>query len=481
MNWRWRGLGAVGLVVLMGGGAAAGCGDDDPAGTGGAGAATQGGGGAGGDGPPQKPEDVPAVAIVADPATACPPAFQAGAPAAGNNGSFDVAGQTRSFFLILPDPSFEGPRPLFLAFNGTGESGPSFSQRAKLQDFADKGFIVLAPSSAGNGTVWPVWDAMNAPGEDSPDNKDLAFIDMLVPCTAAYYPIDQNRLYLGGHSAGGIMSNYVLQRRSAVFAGGIVASGVFSLTQPPTPAPLEPLFALVTWGGDNDAYSGGTGEVSVPTINFVEQAAIASAFYEAEPNVGQANCRGDNFGHAWLDGANAWMADQLLLHPKGLPGSGDLTVDPAPAPGVTCSADPYTFEGGLTVLCPGSTTAGCNATCQLFADCAVENATVGPILAPQLTALGFSGSENTDCTGCVTNCEETAVQPADAGVLACIQDFADSATCGPGIDGALPAIDAINECCVGQSASAYCVEVCTVLLQNTATTSFLPTCVDLVE
>jgi poly(3-hydroxybutyrate) depolymerase len=469
------------LSVLFAAASFAGCGDDDPAGTGGAGGSPPGGGGSGGDGPPQKPEDVPAVAIVADPATACPAAFQGGAPAAGNNGGFDVAGQTRSFHLILPDATFEGPRPLFVAFNGTGETGPSFSARAELEDFAAKGFVVVAPSSAGNGTIWPVWDSMHAPGEDSADNKDLAFLDQLIQCTAAHYPIDGNRLYLGGHSAGGIMANYVLQRRSDVFAGGIVASGVFSLTAPVMPAPLEPTFVLVTWGGDNDAYSGGSNGVSVPEINFVEQASIATQFYEAEPNVGQANCHGDDFGHAWLDVVNGWMADQLLLHPKGLPGSGELSVDAAPGPGVTCSAEPYAFEGGLTVICPSSATEGCQTACQLFADCAVENATVGPILAPQLSDLGFSGSDNTDCTGCITHCEANATQAADASVLACITDFSATATCGPGIDGALPAIDAINECCAGQAASPYCVEVCTVLLENSATTSFLPACVELVD
>lgn len=482
MNRRIFGWTAFPLVLLAMASSLGGCGDDDASASGGAGGTPAGGGGAGGDGPPQNPEDVPAVAIEADPATACPAAYQSAGPVAGNNGSFDVAGQTRSFLLILPDASFTGPRPLFMGFNGTGESGPSFSQRAKLQDFADKGFIVLAPSSAGNGTIWPVWDSMHAPGEDPAENKDLALVDMLIQCTAAHYPMDKNRLYLGGHSAGGIMSNYVLQRRSDVFAGGIVASGVFSLTSPAEPAPLQPVFALVTWGGDNDEYSGGTGEVAVPEINFVEQASIASVFYEAEANVGQANCHGDNFGHAWLDVVNGWMADQLLLHPKGLPGSGaDLAVEGAPGPGVTCTAEPFVVEGGAAVICPSSTTAGCDTACQLFADCAVENATVGPILAPQLTELGFSGPDNGDCTGCVTHCEETATAAADAAVLSCISDFAETATCGPGIDGALPAIDAINECCEGQAASPFCVDVCTTMLENSATTSFLPACVELVQ
>ncbi len=472
-------LGFLGSWLALG--SLVGCGDDG-SGAGGSGAGgSPAGGGDGGGGAPQSPEDVPAVAIESDPATACPAAFQSSAPQDGNNSGFEVGADTRSFFLILPDPSFTGPRPLFLAFNGTGETGPSFSARANLVDFAAKGFVVLAPSSAGNGEIWPVWDAMHTPGEDSDPNPDLELIDALIACTAGHYELDKNRLYLGGHSAGGIMANYVLQRRSEVFAGGIVASGVFSLTEPVTPAPLDGLFALVTWGGDNDAYSGGAGGVTVPEINFVEQAAIASQFYEDEPNVGQANCHGDDIGHAWLDGINDWMADQLLMHPKGLPGSGDdFTIETSPGSGVTCSADPYAYESGLTVICPASTTAGCAESCQLFADCAVENGTVGPVLAPQLSDLGFSGVDNSDCGGCITHCETTAVSPADAAVLDCVATFAESAECGPGIQGALPAIDAINDCCDGETESAYCLEVCGILLENSATTSFLPACVALV-
>ena len=52
------------------------------------------------------------------------------------------------------------------------------------------------------------------------------------------------------------MTNYVLQRRSSLLAGGIVASGVFSLTSPAPPPVLDPMFVFVTWGGSNDQYSG---------------------------------------------------------------------------------------------------------------------------------------------------------------------------------------------------------------------------------
>ena len=230
---------------------------------------------------------------------------------AGQNNCYEVADQTRNFFLALPEGMEEGPKPLLVAFNGTGGNGEGFFGSAKLQDYVDAGFIVVAPSSNGNGTVFPVWDGMHAVDDVEYPNPDLDFVDSVVGCVQAHYGVDRNRMYVTGHSAGGIMANYVLQRRSDVYAGGVVASGIISLTQPEEVEALSPMAVVVTWGGDNDEWSGdsdgsgggdeegeegenpcgeaaeeggeGGGEseaVSVPSISFVEQAAIASATYE---------------------------------------------------------------------------------------------------------------------------------------------------------------------------------------------------------
>ncbi len=451
--------------------------DDDAAATGGGGStsASTTSTGAGG----QSPEElVPPEPLGGDPLTACPGAYTTSAPVAGNNQGFDVAGQSRRFLLIEPDAAFTGPRPLLVGFNGTGESGQSFSDRAELERFAAKGFVVLAPWSNGNGTIWPVWDSMHDPDDPDTNNADLAFFDQLVACTAAHRPIDKHRIYAAGHSAGGIMTNYVLGRRSGLLAGGIVASGVYSLTQPVPPTPLDPVFVLVTWGGDNDEYSGGSGGVTVPSINFSEQASIASVAYDAAPGVSQANCRGNDVGHAWLDPLDEWFADVLLEHPKGLAQKGTTVLPPVPegAP-ATCTTAPYVFQNDVTVTCPPtSSVAGCAELCQFVGDCGVENATVGPILAPQFTDLGFSGPDNTECGGCITHCEGVATAPADAETLACMVAAKRGSICGPGIDGALPVIDAINACCEGRTDSPWCVDTCTILLTNSAATSFLPSC-----
>lgn len=422
-------------------------------------------------GRPADPADAAPEPLPADPMAACPDAYRTNAPVSGLNKGFVVSGQSRELVLILPPASFTGPRPLFVGFNGTSENGTKFAARAKLAEFAAKGFIVVVPSSVGNGSFWPIWDAMRAPGKEGGANKDLELFDALVGCTAAHFPVDKKRIFVGGHSAGGIFTNKVLRARSNVVAGGIVGSGVFSLTSNGTAAPMGSTFVLVTWGGDNDAYRGTTPNgVNVPEFSFVEQASLASKYYEAQPAVQQAYCRGNDLGHAWLP-INGWFIDALLAHPKGAAGAA-LPPVPAGAP-VTCSESAYEVAPLPAVTCGASSTAGCQATCQLMADCVAENRTVGTVMKQQLASFGFSG---TSCGGCITRCQQNGGGVANAAVLSCFQQAQATAQCGGGIEGSFPLMTAVDSCCKGRTDSSFCVGLCTSINQNDAAAAFFPAC-----
>lgn len=430
---------------------------------------------------------IPGVALKSDPATACPEAFRDSAPTAGQNDDFLSAEQSRNFFLALPD-DLSAPRPILVGFNGTNGTGKRFFDRSQLQDYVDQGFIVLSLSSNDNGTVWPVWDAMRQPGENGP-NADLTFFDDALGCLAAHYPVDEKRVYVAGHSAGGIMTNYVLQRRSELLAGGIVASGIFSLTSPEEKADLSPMVTLVTWGGEDDAYSGESNGVKVPTVNFVEQASLASQFYDKQPGVRQVQCTAD-VGHDWLP-LNAFYIESLLRAPKGY--AAKAALDPVAAKAVdaaaTCAFEPFVLESGGPALCeqePG----GCEGVCAFMADCVVANDTVGPVLAPQTEAIGF-GPMPSSCGGCVEYCEnivEADEDDADEEVLDCFADAYEAALsgddgatqCGPGVEGAFPLINSVNTCCDGRDDSPYCLDLCGVLVTNSTAVGFLTACSALV-
>lgn len=404
--------------------------------------------------------------IPGDPVKDCPDGFAGFS--AGKNTGFSAGGQSRSFELLLPPASFTGPRPILFAFHGTSETGAKFVTRAKLADFADRGFLVVAPDAVGNGTLWPVWDAMRLPGkETSPPNADLALFDGLLSCVAAHQPIDAARVFVTGHSAGGIMTNRVLRARSNVVAGGIPASGVFDLTGSGGASALSAMTVIVTWGGDNDSYSGTTPNgVNVPRFSFVEQASLASKYYASQASVAQAYCRGDDIGHAWLGTLNAWFAETLIAHPKG------AKTPFANLPAI-CKEAAYVQDPLPDMTCGTTARAGCREACQLFADCAVENRTVGPSLAQQLSDIGFTQSS---CAGCVTQCQNGATTAEDTAALACFAQKQANKTCGPGIEGAIPLFTSVNECCKDRSGSNLCKGLCATIAKNEAASAFFSVC-----
>jgi poly(3-hydroxybutyrate) depolymerase len=416
--------------------------------------------------PDARPDPFPA-----DPAVACPAAFKAKKLTAGLNNPFTVAGQDREVLFLLPPASFAGPRPLFVGFNGTSENGSRFATRAKLAELASKGFVVAVPSSVGNGAIWPIWDAMRAPGSEALPNKDLELFDVILACTAAHYAIDKTRIFVGGHSAGGIFTNKVLRARSSVVAGGVVGSGVFSLTSTGVSTPLDDMFVVVTWGGENDTYRGTTPNgVNVPEFNFVEQASLASQYYGAQPKVQQMHCKGNELGHAWLP-FNGWLADVLIAHPKG--GGKTPAASLPPSVPASCSEATFVQPPLPPVTCGASTTAGCQASCQLMADCVAENRTVGTVMKPQLSAFGFNGSS---CGGCLSRCQAGGQSLANTQVLACMAQEQATAQCGPGIEGSFPFMQAVDTCCKGRADSTFCVSLCQQINGNGAASTFFPVC-----
>lgn len=410
------------------------------------------------------------VATAADPPSECPGTFQTRAPQPGWNTGYTVAGQSRSFYLMTPKAPVKDA-PVFFAFNGTTEDGKEFAERAELEDFVAKGFIVVAPSSAGNGQFWPVWDGLRARGHEGDPNADVALFDSLLACLPEHMSIDQRRIYVGGHSAGGIFTNHLLQRRSNRIAGAIVASGVYSQTTPDPVVPLDPTTVIVTWGGENDRWSGRAGDTMVRGFGFAAEASAASRAY-TKAGASVVSCKGYEIGHAWLDRLNPWMADILLAHPKGAPPLTTLPLLPKSGE-ASCVLGPVQDTPPDPLTCPESATPGCQYMCQQLADGAVRNRTVQPVLAGELAKLGF---DDEGCGGCVAHCEAEATKPADAEALACIVTQPPIDPEERGIAAALPLIDAVDTCCTDRTDSGWCLDICGTMRKNIAARPYFKGC-----
>ena len=411
-------------------------------------------------------------------AGSCPGRYIDAAPTEGLNDGFEVDGLDRRFFLRLPAAEHHvGPRPLMVFFHGTNGGGDTIARFPFAETLVQRGFIVVGPYGEDLGTVWPEWDAMRAEGDRERPNSDVRFFDQLVDCLAAHVAIDQNRIFIAGMSAGGIMSNRVLRERSTLLAGGIVGSGIFDMTEPATPAPLDAMAVMVAFGGDNDEWGGENAGKKLPAINFAEQAALASQFYEDQPAVNQVACRGNDVGHRWLHAANDLMADFLEAHPKGMAANPAYTLPALPADvNMVCTEAAVEHHGRLDVTCPLANDTRCRDACQMIADCVVENTTVRPIMEPQLPDFGFFGDDREDCSDCVTQCERDAADGGgiDDQVLDCFA--ASKPACGQGIQGALPLTRAVNDCCGGNQGSHVCKRICVPIRANNTVSAFFEGC-----
>lgn len=396
--------------------------------------------------------------------SACPASFSSKALSSGQHKGFAVEGEPRSFHLLLPPGSSQEPRPLLVAFHGTTETGARFVQRAGLQQFAGAGFVVVAPDAVGHGALWPVWDALRLPTDERP-NPDLAYFDQLVACVSERLPIDPERVFVAGHSAGGIFSNRVLQARSDTLAGGIVASGLFELTGQGR-TDLSSMRVIVTWGGENDVYTGKTSDgTTIRGFSFAEQGALASRFYASAPRVDHLFCEGSDRGHAWLRDLNPGFIRALLGQ-----GTSDLTDQAGAA---TCSAQPASLpQPGSRSTCAQSTLGEGPSFCEVAERCVLANVTVGPVMAPHLARIGI-GSR--DCATCVSRLSAGPTDP-DAAVLSCLAQAKAPTPCPPGLAGALPVVEHLDQCCARQPGASICRDLCSGISAHDAAAAFLTAC-----
>lgn len=276
-------------------------------------------------------------------AGSCPAGF---APAPGANPGFPSDGVERSFHLFLPD-DVDGPRPLFVSLTGTVQSELGFAQQSGLDQLPASGWILAAPvrtcsqratncaQVGSDGRIWEPWyDGTTRPSND--EGPDARFVEAMVRCIAARWPVDARRVYVGGISAGGSFTNRNMTFNSDLFAGGVASSGNWygGLAAPASPLRMDPSIVILVWGGPSDVWPPGN-----PIANYDPETKLASLYYAAQTDVLTVSCTGSH-GHIWPTAMTAWMVETLLSRPKGSdPARFSLTDPPA---GFGCVLGAYT-------------------------------------------------------------------------------------------------------------------------------------------
>lgn len=186
-----------------------------------------------------------------------------------------VDGVVRHYSLHLPN-SYRyrhGPMPLMVLLHGHGSSGVRIERSTGMSDKADKEtFIAVFPDGTGEPRGWQVFD------DSSGHNADIAFISQLIDTLEKLYAVDPKRIYIAGHSNGGMMAYRLGIALSNKIAGIGVSAGLLGkyLVADSSASPVT----LVAFHGKSDTvvpYDGTEGDVDYRR-DYLSARASVSAF-----------------------------------------------------------------------------------------------------------------------------------------------------------------------------------------------------------
>jgi len=128
--------------------------------------------------------------------------------------TFEFQGRVRTYYLYVPEET--GPMPVVLilhGYPGTDHPSTGYPMVDEWKDLASKEhFIVVAPNAEGSA----YWDRKLNPPE---------LFQAVIDQVKAQHPIDTNRIYLFGHSAGAQYALFLGLLDSDYYAAVVVHSG----------------------------------------------------------------------------------------------------------------------------------------------------------------------------------------------------------------------------------------------------------------
>ncbi len=129
-----------------------------------------------------------------------------------------IDGITRSWVEYVPSrlrATTGDKAPLVVALHGSALSGTYLAERTSWIKLAEEfGFIIAFPDGSINTGIAPVWNWLR----DKNQWDDVGFLKAMLSDISGRLPADQSRIYLYGHSLGGMFMQVLVGYMDGVFA-----------------------------------------------------------------------------------------------------------------------------------------------------------------------------------------------------------------------------------------------------------------------
>ncbi|MCE1198303.1 MAG: alpha/beta fold hydrolase [Marinilabiliales bacterium] len=194
-----------------------------------------------------------------------------GKPSQSNSvsGELVVDGEKRSFNIHFPatkdHPSL---LPVVIALHGGGGSAEQFEKTSRLSEKADQaGFLVVYPNGTGMIQTWNAGECCGRAMKDRVD--DVRFICLLIEKILRDYPADGHRVYVTGHSNGGMLG-YRLACELSDKIAAIAVNSCSMVCDGAAPARPMPILHMHSRNDKRVPYLGGPGITGIQYLALEE-------------------------------------------------------------------------------------------------------------------------------------------------------------------------------------------------------------------
>ena len=210
-------------------------------------------------------------------------------------------GRTRRYRTYVPTNLPTGQLPLLIALHGGLGTSDQFEANSGFDNLAEANkFVVTYPDGIGNqsdGTGFQTWNGGYCCGPAQTQNvDDVAFISSLIDTLVAQLPIDPKRVFIAGHSNGGILAyRLACELSEKIAAIGLQAGS--NVVQGCAPSRAVSVLHIHGSADTNMPIGGGRGTGLSTTVFVSAQAAIdamvaangCSTSYESSKSVTDSN------------------------------------------------------------------------------------------------------------------------------------------------------------------------------------------------